>query len=376
MNSKVSSRPNHYEALGLDPGASADEIADAYARILRLPNTVGQIALAGIAYEVLRDTARRAAYDESIGLRKPPQPALLQWSAQSPFAAPYLRTARAQPVAEQRPISAGPPAPETPPSTQAEERNPDDRLPSFLATALRDIAKPEPLAVAEPRPPFAARRRAIEEQRQPQVSGPNSHDIEDASVDWRRIGIGAGALVAVAGLFGVWAGSEAGNDAQSPQPQTAAKAMLPPATPFPTGIGEDAPSAAPVSRAARVSQAVAAAPPKPEIRNRRPAASPADQASDASELPPSQIAASDPLAPAAEQPPQELVKAAVNAASMPLPNRTIARTIERIGYSCGQVASTDAVEGQAGVFTVSCTSGHAYQARPVNGRYRFKRLSR
>jgi hypothetical protein len=62
---------------------------------------------------------------------------------------------------------------------------------------------------------------------------------------------------------------------------------------------------------------------------------------------------------------------------MPLPNKVVARTIERIGYSCGAVASTAPVEGgAAGVYKVTCTSGQSYQAKPVNGRYRFKRLGR
>jgi hypothetical protein len=59
---------------------------------------------------------------------------------------------------------------------------------------------------------------------------------------------------------------------------------------------------------------------------------------------------------------------------MPLPKPTIARTLHRIGYSCGSVASTSAVDGQAGVFTVTCTSGQSYRASPQHGRYRFKKL--
>jgi hypothetical protein len=62
-------------------------------------------------------------------------------------------------------------------------------------------------------------------------------------------------------------------------------------------------------------------------------------------------------------------------ASLPLPNRVVARTIEKIGYACGQVASTSAVEGSPGVFNVTCTSGHSYRAAPVRGRYRFRRSS-
>jgi len=52
----------------------------------------------------------------------------------------------------------------------------------------------------------------------------------------------------------------------------------------------------------------------------------------------------------------------------------IARTIGRIGYACGQIASTSAVEGEAGIFKVTCTSGHSYRAAPVRGRYHFRRL--
>ena len=60
---------------------------------------------------------------------------------------------------------------------------------------------------------------------------------------------------------------------------------------------------------------------------------------------------------------------------MPLSDATVARTIQRIGYSCGKVSSTSAGDG-AGVFTVTCTSGQAFQARPVRGRYHFRRLGR
>ena len=56
--------------------------------------------------------------------------------------------------------------------------------------------------------------------------------------------------------------------------------------------------------------------------------------------------------------------------------KLVARTIERIGYSCGQVASTSAVEGAAGVYKVTCTSGQTYRAAPVHGRYRFRRWDR
>ena len=66
---------------------------------------------------------------------------------------------------------------------------------------------------------------------------------------------------------------------------------------------------------------------------------------------------------------------ATTGAGLPLPNAVIARTIERIGYSCGTIGSTVAVAGGApGVFNVTCSSGHSYQATPVRGRYRFRRI--
>jgi hypothetical protein len=61
------------------------------------------------------------------------------------------------------------------------------------------------------------------------------------------------------------------------------------------------------------------------------------------------------------------------AAGLPLSNRAVASTIARIGYPCGEVASTTA-GATPGVFTVTCTSGHSYQAAPVRGRYHFRRL--
>jgi hypothetical protein len=64
---------------------------------------------------------------------------------------------------------------------------------------------------------------------------------------------------------------------------------------------------------------------------------------------------------------------ATDSAKLPLANATIARTIERIGYACGSVAST-AATGSSGVFTVTCSSGDSYQATPLHGRYHFRRL--
>jgi hypothetical protein len=76
----------------------------------------------------------------------------------------------------------------------------------------------------------------------------------------------------------------------------------------------------------------------------------------------------------AEAPQPVAVEAAASStARMPLGDAAVARTIRKIGYPCGSVASTAAGSG-AGVFVVTCTSGHSYRAAPINGRYRFRRL--
>jgi hypothetical protein len=77
---------------------------------------------------------------------------------------------------------------------------------------------------------------------------------------------------------------------------------------------------------------------------------------------------------AVEQASAEIPATKPVAASLPLPKSVIARTIDRIGYACGSVASATAVDGTEGVYKINCTSGQSYQASPVHGRYHFRRL--
>jgi len=58
-------------------------------------------------------------------------------------------------------------------------------------------------------------------------------------------------------------------------------------------------------------------------------------------------------------------------ASAPL--ATIARTIQRIGYECGSVISASSIDGADGAFKITCSSGDAYRAALVGGRYHFRR---
>lgn len=62
-------------------------------------------------------------------------------------------------------------------------------------------------------------------------------------------------------------------------------------------------------------------------------------------------------------------------ARLPLPNATIARTIDRIGYRCGSVVSAAAAErngeGQA-VYRIACSSGETYRGTNRGGRMVFR----
>jgi hypothetical protein len=343
MASTVKSRPNHYEVLGLAPTASSDEIAQAFAREISIfrPHSFGGIAEVTVAYETLRNPARRRAYDAELGLDAKPEPKHVL-SSSGVGGASFLNRPGSFAETVERPAK--------PDSTP------------FIAAALRELASPEPL------------RRAVEAPApEPQLAEPgedfvrlelgNDPDIaEEGSPPWKRIGILAGGLVLAVGIAGAWAGWMAGNGKVPERPEAAALVTLPPPTTFAVGDPAQA-AAAPMEK-----QAPVARPKRPALaaaRTRR-ARPPSRLASLEEQLAEPVAAKADPQAPGAAP--------ATVAASMPLPNRVVARTIARIGYPCGEVASTTA-GGSPGVFTVTCTSGHSYQAAPVRGRYHFRRLS-
>ena len=76
MVSAVRSRPNHYELLGVGPAASADEIRQAFQRKMSLfgAHLMAEAPQISVAYETLRNPARRRDYDQSPGLNVGPEP--------------------------------------------------------------------------------------------------------------------------------------------------------------------------------------------------------------------------------------------------------------------------------------------------------------
>jgi hypothetical protein len=338
------------------------------------------VAQIGIAYAVLRDPIKRREYDRSLGLNAKPEPR--QWTyAVQPRWVPFIASAAPKAMEKDSASKAGHPQPFVAAPRKPETRA-EPKLASPTAALRREPVKagasegppqthavPEqrrwPEAAAEPRlepriPDFRAVRRA---------RAGRSRDVEDRIIDWKYPAFAVGFLVVTVGLLGAWAGVTAGSDAAS-QTDAAMTVALPKAEPRPSVA---AVSPAPVGTPAEtlverpVRDSVSDSRSKRNVSRRRPTAQAEQQIREgqAAESQPDALSR-DPLAPesSAVQP---------VAASLPLPNRVIARTIERIGYACGQIVST--VEGEAGVYKVTCTSGHSYQATPVRGRYRFRRLA-
>ena len=389
MVSTVKARPNHYEILGVTPAATHDEIRRAFAREISAlrPRAFGGVGEVSIAFETLRDPARRKAYDASIGIRPEPKPgpASIAGVGAAQFIGATLG-ARLERLASDDFGPGGRPAAPTPAARVSEPRTA-----SFIASSLRSppeaAPKPSPPeARTEPvaplrAPPLVQRSQPEAERRappalkpQPAVRAPEQDflHVEEGAFDWKRPAAIAGGMVLAVGLLGAWAGWEAGNDMQPDAlPKRTVTQKLPPPPEFPVADEE---AIAPV-----LNDLAAPPPTAPKraiatARVERPSERPqyvalADEPAETAQAQNLVEAAVEPAAAEAEP-------AAVVPATMPLPHAVVARTIGRIGYSCGKVASASAVDGQAGVFKVTCTSGQSYRAAPVRGRYHFSRWSR
>ena len=362
MATTFAARRNHYETLGIEPNASAEDIARAFAARMFAPHAMADAAQVGMAYEVLRNPAKRKAYDDALGIGRPKV---------TPAAVSFRISAR---------VIGAPPEPQV--ETETRSATSERAVGSFIAQSLRPPATPAP----EPRPePEAQAPRPVLPRTEPPVRSfvaPAAlPDDEAGESGWNRTALAAGGAVLAVVVIGGWAGLQAGAPSDALPEQAAVSTALPKAKPAVEAPATDvlepvAESAAPVAFAG--------------LRTRHPrgATKPAPSADRLAEVSQSlhkyyettgpdgtpEIAVADappPAAPAAETG----AAAEVTQASMPLPDSVVARTIKRIGYACGSVASTSAVEGSPGVFKVTCTSGHSYQATPVRGRYHFRRVS-
>lgn len=397
MVTTVRPRPSHYEVLGLTPAASEQEIAQAFARKMSLfrARPLADVAQATAAYETLRNPEKRREYDRSLEPKAEPKPEPLRWSfaLAQPAWKPFITSVQTNPMVTQPAKVAQAPEPYV--TTEPEpEAMPDPRVAS-IAASLRQLAKPgsseAPGAVGqqpEPVRPAGSVERKLdlgaETPRRPEhksdagveqliqqirIAGraekESLRDGEQRGPDWKRPVFAAGGLILGVGILGGIAGVSAGGAAHDsvtvaiPAAKPAQRVAETAVVPIQAAIEAQA------GRPIRTQVAAARTPrthslPKPGFAE-----------NELVQLSPAVASAPAETADLASEP----AAARAIPASLPLPNHVIARTIDRIGYSCGSVAQATAVDGQ-GAFKITCSSGQSYQAAPVGGRYHFRRWGR
>lgn len=353
MGSGVKARPNHYEALGLTPAATDEEIGRAFVKKMSLfgAHPMDEAAHILIAYETLRNAEKRREYDASIGLGAKREPELRPWSFAvapprwTPFVAPATANQTEHAVAPppEPYVTAEPPrqasatggmAPRSSPQRQSQRRPEPDGGLETLVQHLRAVGRSE--------------RESL-------------RNAANNAPDWKKPVLAVSGLVLGAGLIGTLAGLSVTDNEAPAQAEPAAisappkhrsivtQPAVPAATTVDTQVEHPLRSEVPQFRAKRLER------PRPSSWAERESLD---------------LASASEQAAAINQPAEAV------AADMPLSSSLVARTIERIGYACGQVASTSPVEGEGqGVYKVTCSSGQSYQATPVHGRYRFRRLA-
>lgn len=417
MESSAKSRPNHYQILGVAPAASNAEIQDAFRGKVSLfrTNPLGSAAQVCIAYETLRDPIKRREYDRSLGLgAEEPKVSL---AAVQPRWAPFIASPRFNPGRERAANTA---ACSTPPiKTEQKAETPVDPRVAAIAATLQELARPidpgalsgaharQPSTGREPQPDASATldpdpgslphapdrfstiersvavRRALQKPtddggleelaRQIEELGraekKSLHNAEDRSFTWKRPAVAAIGLLVGAVVFGTLAGVSV-KENEGP------------------GVADGsvrAPAAARHTKIATLSSAPVAMPTETEREPQAPAHPSTFKARRTAIRPRAPSLLEEPVAitPPAQgevvegsggQPAME--PAQPLAATLPLPGKVIARTIQRIGYSCGEVATATAV-GDPGsrVFKVTCTSGQTFKATPFGGRYHFRKVA-
>ena len=324
MVSTVKSRPNHYEMLGLAPAASSDEIARAFTREIAKPRAFGGIAHISIAYETLRDPAKRRAYDEIARSRAEARararaapsrglPVAAGGDAGQRAAVDGAARGAANGVVHRRVAKSAGRARAAPRDGCANPAASGAAAGAFRPSKRIGNSSPSPRRRSAALNPRA--RRSKPTSARSTGSGPRSPPARSS----RRSGCS---------VHG--AGREAGNDIDPEQPPTerAVTAALPPAKPVAP------PSAVPASEPAPIlAEARRDRPRRGTIAEARPTPTPAPSIAPEERLadiaeglqgPPQEIASEPAVAEAAPA-------VAAVAASMPLPNSVIARTIGRIG---------------------------------------------
>ncbi|MBW0006441.1 MAG: hypothetical protein JO335_01880 [Sphingomonas sp.] len=352
MVSAVRSRPNHYELLGVGPAASIEEISQAFARKMSLfgAHLMAEAPQISVAYETLRDPARRQAYDRTIGFNVGTEARAWGFTVAPPRWMPVVA-----------PVGGVPPAPE--PHVEVEPRSEaGNSRAAAIGESLRELARPERPTVETRDVPLPEPDAESLVDLYERMGEERSRAFRETRFGWKKPAIAAGGLLLGAGLIGGIAGFSVKDSAQSAKAEPALSVALPDAT-TPTNAPEPAQADSLITP--ELPRAAAASTRRRIPQPQRPTGGSIAWADDIAKG-----LSTD--APAVGQAAGDAQPTEVVQASLPISKNVIARTIERIGYRCGEVAST--APAGAGAFTVTCSSGQSYQARPVRGRYRFSRL--
>ena len=365
MSNKLRSRSSHYEVLGVGPNAGAAEIGQAFAARMSLfgAHRLAEASRISTAYEVLRDPVKRRAYDRSIGIGIELEPRQFGFAVAPPRWAPFI----AVPEPGAPPASATTAMPPVEPHVIG-DTSPDlpaDPRAAAISATLRELARP--IDSSKPPAPAADLNAAAGVDRpvdQIAVARDFERDPFPGSehvAGWKKPALVVGGLVLGAGLVGALAGLSVRDNAEAAQAEPTVTGNRLPLKPAPVQDPSSAPATAAPS----------------STRERKPAvgSSPAARARPTkwAERIAHQLSVDGQGAGAPTDVPAPVPAPGIVEASMPLSSAAIARTIERIGYPCGEVASTEAA-ATPGVFRVTCTSGHSFRATPVRGRYRFRRI--
>ena len=369
MATSVTARPNYYELLGLRAGASQDDIFAAFSKAMGLFATrpAASVAQLSVAFETLRNPAKRRAYDEAQGLNRKPEPAapIPPQPVGAAFIGSASHEAAVQALRDKLARLAAPAEQATPPGAAAEAR-----VSSFIASSIRGAGEPWPAPVADSapiRPKLEQEAARNDPVSAPVVAAPiiDERIADESPLHWKRPALIAGGLVGAAGLIGALAGVSVQDHPAAATAKGDVTVPLPTARP----AAEIVPAVAPETinwTQRRAASRPAAHQAKPRLQ---PAPAQPAVVADAAPTEPPPLEST-----IAEAPPAETASVQPTPASLPLPKSVIARTIHRIGYACGSVTSASAVEGVSGVYKVTCSSGQSYQASPVRGRYHFRRL--
>lgn len=372
MVNQVRPRPNHYELLGLTPAAESGDVHRAFVGKMSSfgAHSIDETAQFLVAYETLRDAEKRRNYDASLGLLAKPEPR--EWSI-------AVTPPRWSPFMVKVPTNQSP-EPQVSRGQSREVRGEPSIVSPGIQSRTTEPSAPEPAPKSEARPqgqaqsaPHEDLERVLQHIRDVgRAEKVRPRHSQSAPSDWRRAGLTLGGLLVGAAILGTVAGlsvQDKSGAAQAEPPKARAQRapkelVLDPSAPASTAAlagaatGELPKAVAPVLRRGH---------PLFKERHSAPQGMAESGAVEAAQDTPPEGAALSP-----DPQPDNAV-----AADLPVSTTVIARTIERIGYACGDVSSAAPAEGKAqGVYKISCSSGHTYQATPVKGRYHFRRLGK